>query len=227
MKLLFVFLYLIHYILSKENFSGCNKESTLDEVSTLDQCSAIEIDEENKCCIVVYSLFGKNHFYCSEFNKSAEQYEIDSKIKNDTIDVFNKLFPGAIVKVKASCTQDVEPFKGNKCSIEDTQSNENFGSCANYNKNVSSDYCCLFSGKVSEKESSRYTDVYFCEEIEHYEIDDMEETATKIDRGSEMFDVAYIKCNPDRPIITPIYPISGFYLNYNKFFFISLILFFF
>ena len=223
MKLLFVFLYFINYILTKENFSGCNLESTIDKVSTLSQCSAIETDEENKCCIVVYSLFGQNHFHCEEFNKTADQSEIDSKIKSDTIDVYSDLFPGAVVKVRASCTQDVEPFKGNKCSIEDTQSVENLGSCANFNKNVSSDYCCLFSGKVSHKESSRSTDVYFCEEIAESEVNDMDEAAKNIDRRSEMFDVAYIKCNPDIPEITPL---SGFNINYNKLLFISLILFF-
>ena len=55
-------------------------------------------------------------------------------MKTNFKDIYEQIYPGLEVKVAASCLSDIPPFKGEKCTVEDTQRIEPFGNCTNFDK---------------------------------------------------------------------------------------------
>ena len=201
---LLVFLFLIISITAKSEIEACNYESSVLYNPALNDCKDVSTDDNSQCCVALVSFYGDNQYFCETFNKGASQEEINSQMKTNFIDKYAKLYPGLAVKVSASCSEDIPPFKREKCTIEDTQSNKQFGNCTNFVKNKEDDYCCLFSGKINDNE------VQFCTELNKDEVSNIDETTKKIDRSSEMYDIDYIACSPSyRP------DSKQFYLSYN------------
>ena len=213
MKYIFIVLSLICFIHSKEPATSCSMEGSVSyEGRSLDECRELSVDEGNQCCVVVQAMYGKNSFYCSQFDANATESDIKRKIKEDVIKYHEKYTPGVMVRAKASCKGDVEPYSFSKCTAMETQRNEQFGNCTNFEKN--SEYCCLFSAQVMENEN-----VYFCEEVNMEQSKDMENTTLNIDRHYEMHDVKYLGCSPEIIPDTPDTPEKstsyGFCLNHN------------
>ena len=199
MKFLFILVCCIYFVQTiKETPSSCDYISSVNQVSTLKECQAVIPSSDKQCCIAVLSLMGNNQFFCQEFNKNADQSEIDSVMKEDFLDRYSKLYFGAIVKAQASCSQDVKPFEGNKCSIEDTQKTNQFGNCTTFEKNKDSDYCCLFSGNVGHQDGKN-TPVHFCNELDQSQTKDMIDISGKIENNTGMNNVKYISCSPSIP----------------------------
>lgn len=204
MKDSLIFLFLIISIHAKlQKINTCTYTSSVTEDPRYDDCKAVSTGDDEQCCVGVESFYGQNRYFCETFNKSATQDEINSKLE-ELKDYYYKNFPGLEVKLAASCTGDIPPFKAEKCSVEDTQRIEPFGNCTDFKKNKDDDYCCLFSGKVKNDE------VLFCTELNEGEVSNIDETTKKIDRKSNMYDIKYISCSPSYNPDS-----KQFYLSYN------------
>ena len=191
----------VYLISTRELDMSCTFESTINNVSKLSDCQSIETAEGSQCCIGVLSFYGKDQYFCEEFEADPSQEEIDSRI-NQYIKIFEDKVPGLFVTGKGSCSEDIKPYKRNKCTIEDTQKDSDFGNCTGFLKDDDSNYCCLFSGKLKEVDSGIETNVQFCKEIDKTEIktkEDMINISNKIDMNSEMDDIKYLSCSPDIP----------------------------
>ena len=201
MKFVIILTFMIYIYSIKEEDMRCAYESTINQVSKLSDCQKIETKEGNQCCIIVLSYYDNDHYFCEEFKDSVGQDEIDTRI-NEYIKENENQHPGLSVKGQGSCSGDVKPYIRNKCTIEDTQKDSDFGNCKKFKKDDDSNYCCLFSGKISDKDSQKDTNVYFCKEIDNKEIktkEDMKNITRKIDENSEMFAIDYLNCSPEIP----------------------------
>ena len=86
MKSIFLFICLFYFILGLEQ-SSCEYYSTVNRVSTYDECKSLDVSKEgNQCCIGVISYLGNNQIFCGEFPESATENEIDSQFKTDYLD---------------------------------------------------------------------------------------------------------------------------------------------
>ena len=213
MKDVLIIACIVYLISTRESDMGCTLESSINKVSKLSDCQRINTTEGNKCCIGVLSFYGKDHYFCEEFEDSASQEEIDSRI-NEYISIYEIKVPGLFVTGQGSCSKDIIPYERNKCTIEDTQNDSGFGNCTEFIKNNDSNYCCLFSGKLREVDSESETNVQFCKEVNKTEIktkEDIKDIAKKIDMNSEMIDINYLSCSPNIPEDEGGYIIVRFY----------------
>ena len=204
MKASLIILFLIISIHAKLQINACNYESSKTENPSYDDCKVVSTGDDEQCCVAVLSFYGNNQYFCETFNKRATQEEINNKMNTNYKEIFEKEFPGLEVKVGASCSGDIPPFKFEKCSIEDTQRIEPFENCKDFKKEKEDDYCCLFSGKVKDNE------VMFCTELNEDQVIQINETTTIIDRSSNMYDIQYMNCSPSY-----IPNNKQFYLSYN------------
>ena len=202
MSVFILFINLLYFSFSKQN-TACDSILTIsDEYKTLSDCSTYEVEENMNCCVGVISIMGKNQFFCQQFNKSATEEDISSKM-DETVKRNEELFLGAVVKAKASCTGDVTPFVGTNCNIEDSQSSTEFNNCSNFKKETDEDYCCLFSGNVIETNIDDKQGVQFCYEVNQKESSNMNDVAKSIDSTNRMVDIKYINCTPEIPVNPP------------------------
>ena len=218
MKSLVIFICLILFILAlEETPDKCDYLSTVNKVKNLFDCQQIlKDDTENKCCLGVQYMFGKNTYFCQEFNKTANQSEVDATIKELYVTNVLEHYYGVVVKAQGSCVNDVKPFGGNKCSVEDTQlvTNGELKNCTNNERDESSDFCCLFTGIVRDSEGKQ-TNVHFCKELNEDQVNNMEESKKKIEIDTEMVDVINQYCYPEK--VKPVLMASN--INYNLFIF--------
>ena len=214
MSIFFLLLNIIYFIKTKANI-GCDDISTIsDQYKTLEECRTYEVKEGDNCCVGVYSIMGKNTYFCQSFSKSATEDDISIEMDKIVKEKENK-YLGAVVKAKASCINDITPFIGTNCNIYDSQNSEKFGNCSNFKKEKNDDYCCLFTGNVMFDNIK--TEVQFCHEVNQTQTSDMNNVATNIDSKSEMYGVKYINCSPEIPIQPPKRD-SNFIKNINFFF---------
>lgn len=205
MKIILAFLFLIISINAISEISQCNFESSVSDHRTYDDCKVVPTgDDESQCCVAVLSYYGQNQFYCETFNKSASQDEINSKME-EFKNFYEDHHLGVETRVAASCSGDVPAFKREKCSIEETQNNKQFGNCTDFKKDREDDYCCLFSGKADKGD-----EVQFCTELDKTDVSDIDETTKRIDRKSRMYDIEFINCSPSYNPDS-----KQFYLSYN------------
>ena len=218
MKCLVIFISLILFISAvEETPESCDYLSTVNKVKSLSDCQQIlKNDNENKCCLGVQYMLGENRYFCHQFNKSASQSEVDATIKELYVDQVLEQYFGVIVKAQGSCTSEVKPFGGNKCSVEDTQlvTNGELKNCTNNVRDESSDYCCLFTGIVRDS-TGKQTNVHFCKELSESQVNDMEESKKRIEIDTEMVDVINQYCAPEK--VKPVLQASN--INYNLFIF--------
>ena len=195
MKYFFILLCLIFLInsIEQEEVNECNYRTY--EQTTYDYCKGLAVNEGKQCCVVVESMLGKNEYFCHPFDKGASEEDIDKTVNEDFIMPNSIQNPGVIVRARTSCSKNVEPYSINKCNPEESQKAINFQTCQNYNKDTESDYCCLFSAKAGESSS----DVYFCEELNEAQAQNMDETVKEIDSHYEMYNVKYMNCSPKIP----------------------------
>ena len=194
------FIFLLYFSFSKQNI-GCDDISTMsDTYKTLSNCNNYEVEENMNCCVGVISIMGKNTYFCQSFNKSATEkditYEMNKKRKE-----YEDRFLGAVIKVKASCKEDVTPFMDTNCNINDSQNSSNFNNCSVFKKEKDENFCCLFSGNVlfdNEKQ-----EVEFCYEVNKKEAIDMDAVAKDIDSWNRMVDIKYLNCSPEIPVDPP------------------------
>ena len=209
MKSLIIFSCLILLINSieeeeeKECFMLPNNEGTYD------YCKGLKVKEGNQCCVVVKALLGNNEYYCHKFIEGATEEEIETQVNNDFILPSIQDFYGTIIRARASCDKNVEPFSFNKCKAEESQNMTNFGTCKDYQKDSQSDYCCLFNAKVGKSDD----DVYFCEEINETQAKNMDQTVYDINAHYEMNYVKYMNCSPEIP--DDHIPNHAFRFNFN------------
>ena len=195
MKSIFLFICLFYFILGLEQSQNCGYINTLDMVSTYDECKSLDVSKEgNQCCIGVISSLGNNQIFCEEFPEGATENEIDSLFKTEFLDPLES--QGIKPRGKASCTGDIDTdsFTRNKCKIEDTQRNQQFGNCTNLKKEKDSDYCCLFSANLRD---GIETEVQFCEELDENQAKNANQIAKNIDSSSPMYNVKYLTCSPE------------------------------
>ena len=204
MKKLLVILYLIFISVYSKELTSCTYEGSVSESLTYEDCKSLQTDDGIQCCVAVLSFYGKNQFFCSQFNESVTQNDIDKIMKEDYIDRYAENVPGLAVRARASCLGDIDPFESKRCSIEETQNNIDFGNCTNFVKDEENDYCCLFSGKVDKE------NVKFCKELDKDEVSDIDKTTEELRRKSEMNDIEYISC-----FIPDDETTSQFYFNFN------------
>ena len=218
MKSLVIFISLFLFILAlEETPDKCDFISTANNVKSLSDCQQIlKDDTENKCCLGVQYMYGKNIYFCQEFNKTATQSEVDSTIEELYVSSVLERYYGVVVKAQGSCVNDVQPFGGNKCSVEDTQlvTNDKLTNCTDNEREESSDSCCLFTGIVRGPEGQQ-TKVHFCKELSDEQVNDMEESKKKIEIETEMVDVINQYCYPEK--VKPVLVASN--INYNLFIF--------
>ena len=196
MKSIFLFICLFYFILGLEQ-SSCEYYSTVNRVSTYDECKSLDVSKEgNQCCIGVISYLGNNQIFCGEFPESATENEIDSQFKTDYLDHLEST--GVKARGKVSCTGDIDTdsFTWNKCKIEDTQRTQQFGNCTNFKKEKDSDYCCLFSANLRDDSE---IEVQFCEELDENQAKNANQIAKNIDSSSPMYNVKYLTCSPEIP----------------------------
>ena len=219
MKSFFILLCLIFLINSKkqEEANECNYRSY--EQTTYDYCKGLAVSEGKQCCVVVEAMLGLDEYFCHPFDEGASEEDIAKTLEEDFIMPNSIQNPGVIVRVKASCSKNVEPYSFNKCNPKESQKIINFQTCQNYIKNAESDYCCLFSAKAGE--SSK--DVYFCEELNETQAHNMIETVKEIDSHYEMYDVKYMNCSPKIPD-PDSEPDNSFGLNFNLFLLVYLLI---
>jgi len=126
MSIFFLLLNIIYFIKTKANI-GCDDISTIsDQYKTLEECRTYEVKEGDICCVGVYSIMGKNTYFCQSFSKSATEDDISIEMDKIVKEKENK-YLGAVVKAKASCINDITPFIGTNCNIYDSQNSEKFG----------------------------------------------------------------------------------------------------
>ena len=219
MSVILLLINLLSFSFSKQNIA-CDSVLTIsDEYKSLSDCSNFEVEENMNCCVGVISIMGKNQFFCESFDKSATVEDISSKMDEKVESMENK-FLGAVVKAKANCTGDVEPFVGTYCNIEDSQNSTEFNNCSAFKKQNDDDYCCLFSGNVLQYNDDKQN-VNFCYEVNKKESSNMDNVADNIDSINRMINIKYLNCTPEIPVNPP--KGNHFFLNIN-FFFILLII---
>ena len=152
-------------------------------------------------------MLGLDEYFCHPFVEGASEEDIAKTVEDDFIMPNSIQNPGVIVRVRASCSKNLEPYSFNKCNAKESQKAVDFKTCQNYIKNAESNYCCLFSAKAA-------VDVYFCEELNEAQTQNMSETVKEIDSHYEMNDVKYMNCSPKIPDPTPD-PDYSFGLNFN------------
>jgi len=220
MKSFVVFISLILLILAlEETPDQCDYLSTVNKVKSLSDCQQIlKDDTENKCCLGVRYMFGQNTYFCHQFKQSASQEEVDATIEDLYVNKTLEQYYGVVVKAQGSCVNEVKPFGGNKCNVEDTQlvtpADGSFKNCTNNDRDKSSDFCCLFTGIVRSSDGKE-TDVHFCSELSEAQVNDMEESKKRIEIDTEMVDVINQYCAPEK--VQPV--ILASYINYNLFIF--------
>ena len=213
MSFLFIFLNILYFAFSSQE-NSCSYLSTLsNDFISLEACKSLQTDDDNElqCCVTVQSIMGQNTYFCESYNKSNTEEDISHKMQK-LINNQKKSNLGVEVKAKASCTEDVTPFKSTKCNIEDTQNSTEFWNCSEFIKEQNDNYCCLFNGTVG---TSYKTDVQFCYEIDKEQVYNMKGMTEKIARKSQMENINYLTCFPD----IPEKPNSnGFYFGLNNIF---------
>ena len=223
MSIFIFFANLLYFSLSKENIS-CDSILTISSTyKKLSECQSYDVEEDKNCCVGVVSLMGVNSYFCQSFDKSATEKDIseemDKKVKS-----YEDQFLGAVVKAKASCTEDVSPFIGKNCTIDDTQNMKEFNNCSNFKKEKDDDFCCLFTGDVLF--DNQKNEVQFCYELNKAETSDMKSAAKFIDSFHRMINIKHINCSPEIPpkTIVPTNTNSLYIKNYNLFLFCGFIL---
>ena len=218
MKSLVIFISLIFFILAfEETPDSCDFLSTVNKVKSLSDCQQILKDNtERKCCLGVQYIFGKNTYFCQEFAKSATQSEVDSTIEELYVSSVLEHYYGVVVKAQGSCVNDVMPFGGNKCNIEDTQleTKDKLTNCTNNKRDKSSDYCCLFTGRAWNYHGKQI-DVHFCKELSEEQTNDMGESIRRIEIDTGIFDVIGQYCYPENDMLDLV----ASNINYNLFIF--------
>ena len=197
MSSLFIFLNILYFAFSSQE-NSCGYIPTLrPDYISLETCKSLQTEDDNKfqCCVGVQSIMGQNQYFCDAYNKTNTEEDISYKIQ-EIINDQKKSQLGVEVKAKASCMEDVTPFKSTKCNIEDTQNSTEFWNCSEFIKEQNDNYCCLFNGTVG---TSYKTNVQFCYEVDKEQIYDMKGMAKKIDSSFQMENINYITCFPDIP----------------------------
>ena len=208
MKLFIIFINLLYFSFSKQNIE-CDSPLLIGETSkTLSECSDYEVEENKKCCVGVISIMGKNQYFCQSFNDSATEQDISEEMDKKVKDYEDK-YLGAVVKAKASCREDITPFLGTNCNIEDSQNSIEFNNCSNFKKEKDDDFCCLFSGNVLFNNDKN--DVQFCYEVNKKETENMDDVAKDIDSRNRMINIKYLNCSPEIPAKKE----SSFIININ------------
>ena len=200
MKYLTIFINLILSILALEEIPDqCDYISTVNMVKNLSDCQQIiKNDPENQCCLGVQYMLGKKRYFCHKFSKSASQSEVDDIMDEYYVKNVLEQYFGLIVKAKGSCVNEVKPFGGNKCSIEDTQnvSDNGIQNCTSNVRYNNSNYCCLFTGKVLDT-IGKDKNVQFCNELSKEQVEDMIGEELRIEIGTEMESVKNLFCIPE------------------------------
>ena len=186
---------ILYFINTKENTACDDTLMTLEHKSLAD-CKIYTVEEDKNCCVGVISIMGKNNYFCQSFSKSATKDDISSEMDVKAREMEDK-FLGAVIKAKASCTEDITPFEGTNCNIYDSQNSEDFGNCTDFKKDNKSDFCCLFTGNVIFDNSK--TKVNFCYEVNKEQTSDMEDIAKGTETRLRMTDIQHISCSPDIP----------------------------
>ena len=219
---IFYLLMNVIYLASSMQDNTCNYISTLRESPiSLEDCKNLTTTDDEQCCVGVQSLMGQNSYFCESYNKTNTEQDISYKIE-ELINSIKDNNLGAEVKAKASCTQDVTPFIPTKCNIEDTQNSKGISDCSGFEKENQDNYCCLFNGTL-EKDKITEKIVQFCYEVNEQQTSNINDVEKKIESGSHMNDISYIKCFPDIPEITD--HLNGYFLSQNNiFYYLALIL---
>ena len=144
MKVFIFFVNLLYFCFSSE----CDSfELVSEEYKTLSECKNYEVEENMNCCVGVISVMGKNQYFCQSFDKSATETNI-SEAMAKKVKLYEDQFLGAVIKAKASCIENVTPFLGTNCNIDDSQNSTIINNCSDFKKEKEDDFCCLFSGNV-------------------------------------------------------------------------------
>ena len=63
-------------------------------------------------------MLGLNEYFCHPFDKEASEEDIDKTVNEDFIMPNSIQNPGVIVRARASCSKNVEPYSFNKCNAK-------------------------------------------------------------------------------------------------------------